>query len=55
MAVCIPSFKPSRIYKYGKLSHAVLAHVGMQPVLTLEISQLSCLSGSMLALDCSYT
>ena len=30
MVVCIPSLKPSRIYKYGKLSHAFLAHVGMQ-------------------------
>ena len=53
MVVCIPSLKPSWIYKYGKLSHAFLAHAGMQLVLTLEISGLSCLSGSMLALDCS--
>ena len=52
--MCIPSLKPSRICKYGKLSHAFVAHVGMQPVLTLEVSRLSCLSGSMLALDCSF-
>ena len=50
MVVCILSLKPSQICKYGKLSHAFLTHVGMQPVLTLEISRLSCLSGSMLAL-----
>ena len=53
--LCIPSLKPSQICKYGKLSHAFLAHVGIQPVLTLEINRLSCLSGSMLALDCSNT
>ena len=55
MVVYIPSLKPSRIYKYGKLSHAFCAQVGMEPVLTLEVSQLPCLSGSMLALDCSNT
>ena len=49
MVVCIPNLKPSQICKYGKLSHAFLAPVGMQLVLTLEISQLCCLSGSMLA------
>ena len=54
MVVCIPSFKPSQICKYGKLSHAFLAHVGLQPMLTLEVSRVSCLSGFMLALDCSF-
>ena len=28
MVVCIPSLKPSRICKYGKLSQAFLTHVG---------------------------
>ena len=55
MVVCIPNLKPGQICKYGKLSHAFLAHVGTQPVLTLEISRLSCLTGSMLALGCSNT
>ena len=35
--------------------HMLFSHMlGMQPVLTLEVSRLSCLSGSMLALDCSF-
>ena len=51
MVVFIPSLKPSRICKYGKLSYAFFAHVGDA---TLEVSRLSCLSGSMLALDCLF-
>ena len=35
--------------------HMLFSHMlGIQPVLTFEVSRLSCLSGSMLVLDCSF-